>query len=44
MFQDLTGGNPIVVIAVFVAVVWILLQASSRRKGWRRKDNDDHGV
>ena len=44
MFQDLTGGNPIVVIAVFVAVVWILLRAGSKRKGRRRKDSDDHGV
>lgn len=24
MLQDLTGGNPWVVLAVFVAVVWVL--------------------
>jgi len=25
MLQDLTGGNPYVVVAVFVAVVWVLV-------------------
>ena len=26
MLQDLTGGNPYVVVAVFVAVVWVLVR------------------
>ena len=26
MLLDLTGGNPMVVVAVFVAVVWVLVR------------------
>lgn len=28
MLQDLTGGNPAIVIAIFVGVVWLLIRYS----------------
>jgi hypothetical protein len=33
MLQDLTGGNPYIVVAVFVAVVWVLVRYSNGTKG-----------
>ena len=37
MLQDLTGGNPIVIVVVFVAVVWLLTR-SGRGTGRNGKD------
>ena len=31
MLLDLTGGNPIVGVAVFIAVVWVLVRYSGGR-------------
>lgn len=31
MLQDLTGGNPIVIVVVFIAVVWVLTRYGSGR-------------
>ena len=31
MLRDLTGDNPIVVIIVFIAVVWLLVRYSGGR-------------
>ncbi len=31
MLQDLTGGNPVVVIVIFIAVVWLLSRYSNGR-------------
>lgn len=33
MLLDLTGGSPYVVLAVFVAVVWVLVRYSGGSKG-----------
>ena len=37
MLLDLTGGNPIVVVAVFIAVVWVLVRYGG---GQNKKRND----
>lgn len=31
MLQDLTGGNPAIVLAIFVGVVWLLIRYSNGR-------------
>lgn len=31
MLQDLTGGNPLVIVVIFIAVVWLLTRYSSGR-------------
>ncbi|MEM8537293.1 MAG: hypothetical protein AAGF56_05460 [Pseudomonadota bacterium] len=38
MLQDLSGGNPLVVLAVFVAVVYVLIRFG-RTRG-KRKHHD----
>ncbi|EBA13624.1 hypothetical protein RCCS2_07044 [Roseobacter sp. CCS2] len=38
MLLDLTGGNPMVVVAVFIAVVWLLVRYSG---GQRKNRKDD---
>lgn len=37
MLQDLVGGNPVVIIIVFVVVVWVLVRYS----GGRSKSDGD---
>ena len=37
MLLDLTGGNPLVVVAVFIAVVWLLVRYS----GGQNKNGKD---
>ena len=37
MLQDLTGGNPVVVVIVFIAVVWVLI---SYDNGSNKADKD----
>lgn len=37
MLQDLTGGNPVVIVVVFVAVVWLLMRYGNH-KGKNGKD------
>ncbi len=37
MLQDLTGGNPVVVVIVFIAVVWVLISYGS---GSNKADKD----
>ena len=44
MLQDLSGGNPIVVIAVFVAVVWLLVRYGNKTRSKPPKDDNDHGA
>lgn len=31
MLQDLTGGDPFVIVAVFIAVVWVLVRYGNGR-------------
>lgn len=38
MLLDLTGGNPTVVVAVFIAVVWLLVRYSG---GQNKNGNDE---
>ncbi len=38
MLSDLTGGNPMVVVAVFIAVVWLLVRYSN---GQNKNGNDE---
>lgn len=39
MLQDLTGGNPLVVVAVFIAVVWLLVRyGNGQRKNGKDKE------
>ncbi len=38
MPQDLAGGNPIVVVLVFIAVVWLLVRYDG---GHSKKRNDE---
>ncbi len=37
MLQDLTGGNPFVIVIVFIVVVWLL----SRYGGGKHKNGKD---
>lgn len=37
MLQDLTGGNPIVIVVVFIVVVWLLTRYGGDR-GRNQKD------